>query len=340
MKRKLSDLLAFIARPDPGVAALLITGEDVGAVATRRADAVLALTGPQAEADMRLTRLNGADLRSDPAFLTDAIKATGFFPGPRAVIVDAATDGVAPAFAAALAEWQPGDAVIVAGAGDLKPKGALRKLIEEARNGWSVTLYADPPSTAEIADLCAKAGIGALTPDARANLADWAAHLDQGAFRRLVDTLGLYKRDDPTPLNLAEIVSLAPPQQDGDSDQLLAVVAMGQVAQIAPQLSRVTAQGIGASKLCIDGLRHFRTLLALATDPAGPSQAAQRTRPPIPYSRQDSMVRQAQDMGRDRLEKALAILLDTDMTLRSSSQAPNYALVERAFIRIAMSRSR
>jgi DNA polymerase-3 subunit delta len=36
------------------------------------------------------------------------------------------------------------------------------------------------------------------------------------------------------------------------------------------------------------------------------------------------------------LEKALAILLDTDMSLRSAARAPQMAVMERALIRLAM----
>jgi DNA polymerase-3 subunit delta len=38
------------------------------------------------------------------------------------------------------------------------------------------------------------------------------------------------------------------------------------------------------------------------------------------------------------LETAVAILLETDLTLRSASKAPGMALMERALIRIAMTR--
>jgi DNA polymerase-3 subunit delta len=54
---------------------------------------VSALLGPNADEEMRLTRLTAAELRSDSALLLDAVKAVGFFPGPRAVQVDQATDG-------------------------------------------------------------------------------------------------------------------------------------------------------------------------------------------------------------------------------------------------------
>jgi DNA polymerase-3 subunit delta len=47
-------------------------------------------------------------------------------------------------------------------------------------------------------------------------------------------------------------------------------------------------------------------------------------------------VRQAGNWGRDRLEKALTLLTDTDLQLRSTAKVPQQALVERTLIRLAM----
>ncbi|MEM6342084.1 MAG: DNA polymerase III subunit delta, partial [Pseudomonadota bacterium] len=50
---------------------------------------------------------------------------------------------------------------------------------------------------------------------------------------------------------------------------------------------------------------------------------------------------QARQWGPARLETALTVLTDTDLQLRSAGQhAPALALVERAFIRLAMLGSR
>jgi len=58
-------------------------GGDAMRVALKRQDVIKALVGPNGEEEMRLTRMTGAELRKDPALLGDAIKAQGFFPGPR-----------------------------------------------------------------------------------------------------------------------------------------------------------------------------------------------------------------------------------------------------------------
>ncbi|MFN3578035.1 MAG: DNA polymerase III subunit delta, partial [Tabrizicola sp.] len=53
----------YCAKPDPGRAGLLIFGADPMRVALKRQDAIAALVGPEGEAEMRLTRMSGADLR-------------------------------------------------------------------------------------------------------------------------------------------------------------------------------------------------------------------------------------------------------------------------------------
>jgi DNA polymerase-3 subunit delta len=59
-------------------------------------------------------------------------------------------------------------------------------------------------------------------------------------------------------------------------------------------------------------------------------------RPPVFGPRRDRMLRQAQGWGMHSLEKAIGILTDTDLALRSSSRAPALAVMERALIRLAM----
>ncbi|MBZ0124171.1 MAG: DNA polymerase III subunit delta, partial [Roseovarius sp.] len=87
MKLAPRDAPGYFARPDPARAGLLIYGADAMRVALRRQQAIAALVGPDGEKEMRLTRMAAADLARDPAALADAMRAQGFFPGPRAVFL-------------------------------------------------------------------------------------------------------------------------------------------------------------------------------------------------------------------------------------------------------------
>ena len=115
------------------------------------------------------------------------------------------------------------------------------------------------------------------------------------------------------------------------------VVAEGRVGEVGPVMQRLEGQGVAAVTLVIFALRHFRILHAAASDPGGPGQGIARVKPPVFGPRRDAMLRQAQGWGMHRLEQALRVLTETDLTLRSAGQrGPQMALVERAMIRLAM----
>lgn len=326
----------YCTKPDPGRAGLLIFGADPMRVALKRQDAIAALVGPEGEAEMRLTRMSGADLRKDASLLLDAIKAVGFFPGPRVVFVEEATDGLAETVAAALKDWRPGDATILVTAGGLTGKSALKTLFEKHPNAVSIGLYDDPPGREEIEEALRKAGLTAIDREAMADLTTLARSLDPGDFRQTVEKIALYKFGDASPLTPADVAAMAPATIEAEVDELIEAVAEARAAAIGPLVRRLEGQGVLPVTICIGALRHFRILHAAATDPQGPGVGIQKAR--VNFRQKDAMARQAGQWGMRKLEAAVAILVETDLTLRSASKAPGMALMERALIRIAMSR--
>ena len=145
MKLAGAKAVAYFAKPDPNHAAVLIYGGDNMRVALRRQELINALVGDKAEEEMRLTRMSGADVRKEPALVLDGLKAAGFFPGPRVVFIEEATDAIAPTVANALSEWQTGDATLVITGGQLNARSKLRKALEDPRNTIAIGIYNDPP---------------------------------------------------------------------------------------------------------------------------------------------------------------------------------------------------
>jgi DNA polymerase-3 subunit delta len=326
----------YCAKPDPARAGLLIFGADAMRVALKRQDAIAALVGPEGEAEMRLTRMSGADLRKDASLLLDAIKAVGFFPGPRVAFVEDATDGLSDTIATALKEWKPGDAVIVITAGGLTGKSALKTLFEKHPNAVSIGLYDDPPSREEIEEALKKAGLKDIDREAMTDLNTLARALDPGDFRQTLEKIALYKYRDDTPLTPADVAAMAPATIEAEVDDLIDAVAEARANAIGPLFRRLEGQGVLPVTICIGALRHFRILHAAATDPGGPGTGIQKAR--VNFKQKDAMGRQAGQWGTRALEQAVAILLETDLTLRSTSKAPGMAVMERALIRIAMTR--
>ena len=326
----------YFAKPDPSRAGLLIFGADPMRVALKRQEVIAALIGPDGEGEMRLSRIAAADLRKDPAKLLDALKAQGFFPGPRVALLEDATDGLTQLVEATLKDWRPGDAVLVVTAGGLTGKSTLKKLFETRPDVYSAGLYDEPPSREDIETSLKRAGLTSIDRDAMADLTTLARTLDPGDFRQTLEKIALYKWGDTTPLSPVDVAQMTPATIEADLDDLLNAVADGRSAVIGPLLRRLEGQGVNPVGLCIGALRHFRTLHSASADPGGPASGLARARPPVFGPRRDIMLRQASGWGMRALEQALALLVETDLTLRSTSRAPTMALMERALIRLAM----
>ncbi len=317
-------------------AALLIFGADAMRVALKRQDIIAKIVGPAGEEEMRLTRIPAAELRKHGALLMDAIKAQGFFPGPRVVFVEDATDALAKVIAPALDEWREGDAQVVISAGALRKGSALRKLFERKPGRRALGLYDDPPGRADIEADLKRAGMGVVSNEAMEDLLTLSRSIGPGDLRQTIEKLSLYKLGDETPLSAEDVTALAPASTEAGLDEVLHAAAEGRAGDIGPVLRRLAAQGVAPVGLCIGATRHFRTLFAAASDQGGPGQGINRARPPVHFKSRDRMVRQASKWGAFKLEKALELLVDTDLQLRSADKAPQMALMERALIRLAM----
>lgn len=329
MKMSTRDATGYFAKPDSGATGLLIYGSDAMRVALKRQQFLKALLGETAEEEMRLTRINGGDLRKDPAVLLDAVKAVGFFPGPRAAFVEEANENTASAIIAALEDWQEGDAQIIVTAGALKPTSKLRKAFETHRNAYAAGIYDNPPTRDEIEQALKEAGLRVPSGDAMALLSHLANALDPGDYRQTVEKVALYKLNDDTDTSVEDILACAPTSTETDVDDILMVVAEAHVKEIGPKMQKLVAQGATPVGLCIGAMRHFRALHRAACDTSG--------RPTIFGPNRDRMLAQSRKWGAVKLETALMVLTDTDLQLRSAGQnAPGTALVERAFIRLAM----
>jgi DNA polymerase-3 subunit delta len=320
---------ARLAEDCPGV---LIFGADPIRVADRRAEAAAAFAGPDAAAELRLVRLSSGDIRRDPATVMDAVKAQGFFPGPRAVVVEEAGDALVPTLAAVLADWRAGDARLVVTAGTLKPASSLRKLFEGHRTALALALYDDPPGRDEVAAMIAAAGLEPPEPPAGEELMTLARVLEPGDFRQMLEKLSLYKLGDATPPTLEDIAACAPASTEAEMDEALHLAAEGTRSAIGPVIRRLEAQGVTPVALAIAAGRHFRLLHAAVADPGAATRHLAAVRN---FRARDRMQRQARAWSLAGLETALGWLIEADLALRSSTPAPGMAVIERALIRIA-----
>ena len=322
----------YFAKPDPAKAGVLVFGADGMRVALRRQEVVAALIGPEGPAEMRLTRMAAGDLRKDPSLLSDAMRAIGFFPGQRVVLVEDASDTLSDTFAAMLSEWRPGDAQMVVTAGGLTGKSTLKGIFERHPMAVSIGLYDDPPSREEVEAALRQNGLNNLDREAQDAVLTLARTLEPGDFRQLLEKVALYKLGDRDPLTAKEIDALAPATIEAEVGDLIQVVAERRASEVGALLRRLEGQGVQPVALCIGALRHFRTLYAMSTD------SGSGARPRGNFRQQESLQRQSSLWTQKALEAAMGDLVETDLALRSTSRAPGMAMMERALLRLAMTR--
>lgn len=327
-----ADAARYFAKPDPAKAGLLVFGADGMRVALRRQEVVAALIGPEGPAEMRLTRMAAGDLRKEPSLLSDAMRAIGFFPGQRVVLVEDASDTLSETFAAMLAEWRPGDAQMVVTAGGLTGKSTLKGIFDRHPMAVSIGLYDDPPSREEVEAALRQNGLSKLDSEAQDAVMSLARTLEPGDFRQLLEKVALYKLGDPDPLTAKEVDALAPATIEAEVGDLVQVVAERRAAEVGALVRRLEGQGVQPVALCIGALRHFRTLYAMSTD------SGSGARPRGNFRQQESLQRQSSLWTQKALESAMSDLVETDLALRSTSRAPGMAMMERALLRLAMTR--
>tara|TARA_B100001057_G_scaffold487403_1_gene570092 strand:+ start:3300 stop:4325 length:1026 start_codon:yes stop_codon:yes gene_type:complete len=328
---------AYFRNPEAERAGILIYGPDPMRTALKRQEVIKALVGPNGEEEMRLSRISTAELRKEPALLNDAVKAQSFFPGPRVAFLEDASDSIAAIVSNALEDWRDGDAQMIITAAQLRAASPLRKLFENHPNVYAAAIYADPPSQSDIQMAVEKAGLSELTQDVFQALMSLSRSLEPGDFQQTLEKITLYKLNDKTPVTIEDIELCAPLSHEAAVDDILNSIAEGNAQNIGPIMERLVSQGIQPVALCIGATRHFKTLLIITADPGGARAGLGRLRPPVFGPRRDRLLHQAQIWGIVKAKKAIEMLTDLDLTLRSAGRTvPSAALTERVMIRLAM----
>ena len=138
------DAKRFCAGPPGHIIGALLSGDDAGLIAARRRTLVDHLT--EGDAAMRLTELDVAEARRDAARIDEAMRARGFFPGRRVVVIEGGTDGLAKPLSTVLAGGiTPEDAFLVVTAGILTGRSSLKKLFEGNGDLAAVACQAEVP---------------------------------------------------------------------------------------------------------------------------------------------------------------------------------------------------
>src|SRR5260370_26727441 len=124
-----------------GARGLMLYGPDAG-LARWWGGAVAGSIWPDLRVPVRVADLAASALAGDPARLADEAAQIGLMGGRRIVRVRDAGDALAPIFARFLADTVA-DALVIAEAGDLAGRSALRRVFDDAPRGAAIGCYPD-----------------------------------------------------------------------------------------------------------------------------------------------------------------------------------------------------
>ena len=337
MKLNSSEAKQFIEKPNPEASAVLVYGPDPSQIADCCARLTTAVTGPNAQQELRIAKLHADELRSGGEKLKIAIRTVGLFPGPRVVFVEAATDGLVKQIQDALENGGENDAVLILSAGTLRPASGLRKFFENHAQAFALPIYPNPANRSEIRQLLGQRGIDSMSNLAVEDLSSLAQAMEPMIFARTLDQLVIYKGSDPTPLTPDDVEAVAPRVTEKSIESLLELVASRRAQEVSFAYRRVS--GRNPVTVCIAAQRFFGNIHRLATHPSGPAAGIAGLRPPVFGRRREQMLQHVRKWGARGSEKALSRLLETDRHLRLNRPGPREDIVERALLAISMIRS-
>jgi DNA polymerase-3 subunit delta len=312
---------AFLRRPDPDIRAVLLYGPDTG-LARERADNLARSICPDLRDPFRVADLAAAVLARDPARLADEAAQIGLLGGRRVVRVREAGDALALLFARFLADSVGsrggGDTLVIAEAGDLPARSALRRAFDEAPAAAAIGCY--PDSARDLAQVIREA-FAAHNIAASRDATDFlVAHLgeDRLLTRAELEKLTLYAGDGGH-IGLDDARGVITDSAALSLDDALLAAAEGDVASLDRALARVFQEGESPVTVIRALLRHLQRLHLLAARIAGGGsveEAIRSARPPIFFKEQDSYRRQLQRWSPARLRRALERVAEAEFRMK------------------------
>ncbi|MGA8401798.1 MAG: DNA polymerase III subunit delta [Stellaceae bacterium] len=318
MKLAAGRVEGFLRRPDPAIRAVLLYGPDAGLV-RERADALGRSVASDLHDPFRVADLTGAVLTTDPARLYDEAAQISLMGGKRLVRVREIGDAQITVFGRFLAD-PPGDGLVVAEAGDLPARGALRRLFDDAACAVAIGCY--PDNARDLAEVIRETFAAHRITASRDALDFLVSHLggDRLLTRGELEKLALYAGDggrvelEDAQLSIADSAALS-------LDDAVLAAAEGDSSALDRALSRVFEEGESPVSVIRATLRHMQRLHVLSARAAAGEavdSVLRGARPPIFFKQQDSFRRQLMRWREPRLRQQLDALAEAETQLKTT----------------------
>ncbi|GGE28759.1 DNA polymerase III subunit delta [Agaricicola taiwanensis] len=307
---------AFLSRPDPKAACILVYGPDVGLVHERaRHLATAGLSNP--DDPFALVRLDGDVIAGDPGRLVDEATTSALFGGERSVWIRLGSRSIAPAIEALLSGPAPTARVVVE-AGDLKKTAPVRAICERNPRAAALPCYADSDAAIGrlIDDEISKANL-TISPDARRHLVELLG-ADRIGSRSEIEKLCLYALDRGR-IEVADIDLMIADSGASAMDEAVDAAFAGDVAGLEQILLSLSGSGIPVQAVLGSSLRHGQQLhkARLTVERGTPAHAViESDWRRLHFSRKAKVERALSAWPSEKLETALVRLSDAVLESR------------------------
>jgi DNA polymerase-3 subunit delta len=327
---------AFLKKPDPGLRAVVVYGNDDGLIAERAATLARTVC-PDLNDPFRVVDIAGDVLKADPARLADEFGAMSLMGGRRVIRVRPAGEESVTALENLVAA-SAGDALIVLEAGNLTPRSTLRALAEAERCVAAFPCYMDTEGALEgLVESAARAAGFAVEADAL----DWIVDRlggDRAQTRSEIDKLLLYKgADTAKTITMQDAVAILGDTAAIGIEDVIAATFDGELATLDRALDRVFAEGGNPVQLVRSLQRHADQLHLVSGHAKGGNfeSAIYRARGlPRGGPVRQRFERHLRSWPLPRLSAALSTILDAEIECKRTG-LPDQAIARRLCLRLA-----
>jgi DNA polymerase III subunit delta len=330
---KAADVDAFVARPDPKRAVVLVFGPDTGLV-SERVNAIVAASADDANDPFSLVRLEGEELVADPTRLIEEAQTIPLFGGRRAVWVKAGSRNVATAIEPLL-ELPAIECRVIIEAGDLRRSSPLRTLCERAKNAAALPCYTDSErDLARLVDNEMRAAGLTLKPDARALLIPLLGG-DRAASRSELRKLALYAAGRGE-VDVDDVAAVVADASALALDDLVDTAFAGRPAELEAQLAKARSAGSAAGTIFFAAQRQLAQLHKWRTAiESGAPFSLDNLQPPLHFRRKGLVDAALKRWNAARLAGAMAELADATLASRKTPALAD-TVAERALLALAV----
>ncbi len=316
---KVSNFDGWLARDAAKTAIILIFGPDRGLV-HERASLVAKKYGVHNEDPFGMVRLDGDELSSDPARLSDEANSISMFGGKRFIWVRVGSKPVLPALAPLLA-LPPLDSQILIEAGDMKGSAPLRTACEKSANAASIICYADESnSILALIDTALKEAQIGISKSARELLVTSLGG-DRAATRSELEKLVLYSAGKQL-IEEEDILAIVSDVASLDTSTVIDGAFNGTFDPVETEATRLFAEGLDAGVMLGAALRHAialkRLIIHRATSGDALKQAA--TVQGIFFKRHHLLEQQLKLWTAEKLDRIILQISDGATQIRKSAR--------------------